>query len=455
MRHNAPLPTLGTLLTLAWPIVISRSTQVVVGLTDALLVADLGESALAAATTGGLNVFALAILPMGVVFIVSSFSSQLFGKGDLAGARRYGFYGLGVAAIAQALAVVGIWGAPTVLSWLPYTPEVRQLVADYLAYRLVSVGAIVGMEALANYYGGLGNTRLPMFASVAAMVLNVFGNWVLIRGHLGAPAMGVKGAALASTLATSVCFLGLAARFLYEGRAAGGIVPRLYAREFWRMLRFGVPSGFNWFFEFFAFSVFINVIVAGLGTTQLAALMAVMQINSVSFMPAFGLASAGAILVGQAIGSGAKDMVPGIVKRTFAAAGTWQGLVGASYALIPAILISAFARGASDNPEFRAVGVRMLVLSAGWQLFDAAATTISEALRAAGDTAFTLWARTIIAWGIFTPGAYCTVRYLGWGDSGAMAWLALYLGLLAAVLFIRFRRGAWRRFELTEPLPPV
>jgi MATE family multidrug resistance protein len=148
-------------------------------------------------------------------------------------------------------------------------------------------------------------------------------------------------------------------------------------------------------------------------------------------------------------------MVPGIVKRTFAAAGTWQGLVGASYALIPAVLIAAFARGASDNPQFRAVGVRMLILSAGWQLFDAAATTISEALRAAGDTAFTLWARTIIAWGIFTPGAYYSVRYLGWGDSGAMAWLALYLGLLAAVLFIRFRRGAWRRFELTEPLPPA
>ncbi|HET6280461.1 MAG TPA: MATE family efflux transporter, partial [Polyangia bacterium] len=244
-RHNAPLPTLRTLLALAWPIVISRSTQVVIGLTDALLVADLGESALAAATTGGLNVFALAILPMGVVFIVSSFSSQLFGKGDLDGARRYGFYGLAVAVIAGVLSIAGIGGVPTVLSWLPYTSEVRQLVAGYLAYRLLSVGAIVGMEALANYYGGLGNTRLPMMANVAAMVLNVFGNWVLIRGHLGAPAMGVKGAALASTLATSICFLALLGKFLHEGRATGRTFPRLHARELWRMLRFGVPSGFN------------------------------------------------------------------------------------------------------------------------------------------------------------------------------------------------------------------
>jgi MATE family multidrug resistance protein len=57
-----------------------------------------------------------------------------------------------------------------------------------------------------------------MLASLAAMILNVFGNWVLIGGHLGAPALGVRGSALASTLATSAAFLGLLAWFLTEGR---------------------------------------------------------------------------------------------------------------------------------------------------------------------------------------------------------------------------------------------
>src|SRR3954463_10233423 len=100
---SMPAPTLRSLLSLAWPVIISRSAQVVVGLCDALLVAHLGESSMAAVTAGSLNSVAAFILPMGIVFIVSSFSAQLTGKGDAAGARRYGWYGLALAALAQAV----------------------------------------------------------------------------------------------------------------------------------------------------------------------------------------------------------------------------------------------------------------------------------------------------------------------------------------------------------------
>jgi MATE family multidrug resistance protein len=193
--------------------------------------------------------------------------------------------------------------------------------------------------------------------------------------------------------------------------------------------------------------------MAGLGTTALAAMMAVFQLNSLSFMPAFGLASAGAILVGQAIGAGAKDEVPRVVRLTFLTAATWQGLVGLAYLALPGLLFSIFTTEAQPDAGLVATGVRMLMLSAAWQLFDAAATTLAESLRAAGDTAFTLWARVFIAWGIFTPGAFLTVRYAGWGDRGAVFWLVLYLALLALALWVRFRAGTWRRIQLTE-LPP-
>src|SRR5581483_2339798 len=95
------MPSLRALLTLAWPIIVSRSTQTVIGISDALLVADLGSAAVAATGTGAFNTFALLILPMGTLFIVQSFVSQLFGKGDFAGARRYGWYGLVVSAQTQ------------------------------------------------------------------------------------------------------------------------------------------------------------------------------------------------------------------------------------------------------------------------------------------------------------------------------------------------------------------
>src|SRR5512133_1844999 len=172
------------LLALAWPIVVSRSAQVVVGLADALMVAHLGAGAIAATSAGALNAFCFFILPMGTVFIVSSFSSQLFGMGDLGGARRYAWYGLAVAGAAQAMALVTIPLVPVGLRLSPYAPGVRDAMAGYLALRLLSAGAVVGLEALANYYGGLGNTRRPMIANLAAMALTVAGNAVLIDGRL-------------------------------------------------------------------------------------------------------------------------------------------------------------------------------------------------------------------------------------------------------------------------------
>jgi MATE family multidrug resistance protein len=139
--------TLRTLLALAWPIIVSRSSQVVVGISDAVMVAPLGAAALAATTTGATNAFALFIFPMGIVFIVSSFSSQLFGKGDLAGARRYGWYGLAVAAVTQGVAVLTLPLVDAAISGFDYAPDVRAGMEDYLAIRLLSGGAVVGMEA--------------------------------------------------------------------------------------------------------------------------------------------------------------------------------------------------------------------------------------------------------------------------------------------------------------------
>jgi MATE family multidrug resistance protein len=442
-------PTIGTLLRLALPIIVSRSSQVIVGVCDAVMVAGLGESALAAATAGAFNAFMLFILPMGITFIVSSFASQLFGKGDLAGARRYGLYGLFLAAFTQLLCVAGIPFVPPVLERLPHAPDVRTMMIAYMQVRLLSGGAAIGLEALSNYYGGLGKTSYGMYANLAAMVLNVAGNYALIGGHWGMPAMGVTGAALASTLSTWIAFGGFLVGFSRGGRAAKA--RGLSWHEMARMLKFGIPSGLNWFFEFAAFNVFINVVVAGLGTTALAAMMAVMQINSVSFMPAFGVASAGAILVGQAIGAGAKDEVPRVVRLTFFTAATWQCLVGLSYIIAPRLLFGPFASDGPTSEELMRVGVRMLMLSTAWQLFDATTGTLAEALRAAGDTAFTLWVRTIVAWVIFVPGSYVTVRHLQGGEMGAMVWLVVYFGMLAGVLLVRFRSGAWRNLELVEP----
>jgi MATE family multidrug resistance protein len=450
-------PTVRVLLALAWPVVLARATQAVIGFCDALMVSPLGEDALAATTMGALNTMNVVILPMGTVFIVQSFSAQLKGRGELESARRYAYYGFVIAGAAALLGAAALPFVGDVLGLFEYTPPVRAMMTDYLVLRLTSVGGIVATEVLGNWYGGLGNTRLHMWVGFIAMGANILLNYLLIEGHWGAPALGVAGAAIASALSSWIGFAVIATAFFrgygIEGRPQrhGAIWRSLKRSELWRVLRFGLPNGFNWFLEFSAFILFLNVAVAHLGTTVLAALNVVFQINSISFMPAFGLASAGAILVGQAIGRRAHDDVWPILRMTSVVAAVWMVGAGLLYLLLPDALMGLFKPKGVPAESLLGIGATMLALSAGWQLFDALALTISEALRAAGDTTYCMWARVVLAWVVFTPISLLLVFVWGGGPVAVTVSLIVYLGALACVMAWRFRRGAWRRIELVEP----
>ena len=451
MKATTPWVGLRELLTLAWPVVLSRSTQSIVGLCDALMSARLGNEALAAVTTGGINLFSFGVLPMGTVFIVQSFAAQLHGRGDLLAARRYAWYGLAVAAFTTlaAIAVTPWLGAGVAV--FRFAPGVQVVMTDYLHWRAWSMGAYVAMEALGNWFGGLGDTRVHMRGSMIVMVTNILLNWVLIFGNLGAPAMGVKGAALASGLATCAGLVFMLAAFAARQREIAGGAPLSPRRsEFLRMLRFGIPNGLNWFMEIAAFTLFLNAVVSRLGTTVLAAMNAILQVNSISFMPAFGIASAGAVLVGQAIGRGQRDEVPRLLRLSASVALVWQGSVGLVYLTLPRPLMSAFASGAGSDDLVR-IGAGMLALSAAWQVFDALGLTVGEALRAAGDTAWCMWMRLVSAWTVFVPIAWWVVTVRGGGPSAAIGVTVFYLAVLALAFLWRFRSGAWRRIELVEP----
>jgi MATE family multidrug resistance protein len=430
--------------------VLARASQSVITFADAIQVKHLGFKAIAATATGGLNVMGFVILGMGTVFIVQSFVAQLSGRGERDQAPRFAWYGLAIAAIAAVIAVVLTPLIGPALAVTGYSVEVREQMADYMAIRLLSIGAIVGVEALGNWYGGLGNTWMQMAAGIITMVAAVFFNWVLISGHLGAPAMGVNGAALASTIASFLGFGFLAVAFWRRwGNAPRARTSKLSLGELGRVVRFGLPNGLNWFLEFAAFQLFVNGVLASLGDETVAALNVVIAVNSLSFMPAFGLASAGAILAGQAIGRNARDAVWPQVKITLVCTMTWMGAVGATYLVLPGPLLSLFASDGSS--QLVAIGSSMLVISAAWQLTDAVALTLSETLRAAGDTTWTAVARLVLAWAVFTPSAFVVVTRLHGGPVGAMLCLVGYLGLLAAALTWRFKSGAWKHIQLLEP----
>jgi MATE family multidrug resistance protein len=442
---------LTTLLVLALPMMAARASQSVITFADAMQVKHLGTGAIAATATGGLNVFGIAVLPSSTVYIVQSFVAQLVGRGERDAAPRFAWYGLAIAMVSALVACALMPAVHPALSLAGYSPAVRDAMASYMTIRMWSVGAIVGTEALGSWFGGLGNTWMQMIAGAITMTSAVACNWMLIDGNLGAPALGVDGAALASTIASWLGFVFLVVAFV---RGWGGAPRRsgaLHARELVRVVRFGLPNGLNWFFEFAAFQLFVNVVIAGLGDTTVAALNCVLAVNSLAFMPAFGLASAGAILAGQSIGRGARDEVWPIVKATLACTIGWQSVLGVLYVAAPDRILALFAPSDDTANGLVAVGGTMLAMSALWQVFDATSMTTSETLRAAGDTAWTALARIALAWFVFTPAAWLVVHEWGGGATGAMACLIGYLAILAGLLAWRFKSGAWRRIELIEP----
>lgn len=436
-----------TLLTLALPMVLARASQSVMTFADALQVKDLGEDAIAATATGGLNSMTFVMLPIGLTFIVQSFVGQLVGRGDLADTRRFAWYGLGFALAAGVVAALAVPLVMPVLATTSYSPAVRELMGGYMQIRLLSVAAAVGIEALGSWYGGLGNTWMQMVAGLLTMAGAVLGNALLI------PHYGVDGAAVACVLATWLGFGFLAVSFWRGWGGAPKPTTRLGLswRELLRVARFGLPNGLNWFLEFAAFAIFLNVVVAKLGSATVAAFNVVFAVNSIAFMPAFGVASAGSILAAQQIGKNARDQVWSVVKLTLTVTCAWETSLAVIYFLAPEPIITWFAPDAG-GAHLVALGSTLLVISAIWGVFDATAMTFGETLRAAGDTAWPAKLRTAIAWLCFIPISYVVVR--AWGEGAAdaaMVCLVVYLAILAIVLALRFRSGAWKHIQLIEP----
>jgi MATE family multidrug resistance protein len=447
----AKLSTLHALLRLAWPVVLARATQSVIGFADAIMVAPLGEDAMAAAITGNLNAFSFIIFPMGTAFIVQSFTAQLRGRGELEAAPRYATYGLALAVIAGALALLALPFLAQLVGLLEYSPNVSELMRQYLAIRLLSVAPAVATEALGQWFGGMGNTGPEMIAGVVAMLANVVLCYVLIEPRFGLPGYGVEGSAWAATIATTLGFLVIVT--IYSRRAKWSFDFRL--PEFLRLLRFGAPNGMNWFLEFAAFTMFINLVIGHLGTSVLAAFNAVLQLVNVSFMPAFGLASAGAIIAGEAIGRRALEDVWPTVRLTALLACGFMLTLSTLYALFAAPLMTLFQPPGAGGARFLEAGVAMLLFVPLWQAFDALAIVFSEVLRAAGDTTWPMVVRITLAWFVFTPIAWALVRYAGGGVTTVMLSLIVYMFALAALLGGRYAFGNWRNIDLVGASAPT
>jgi MATE family, multidrug efflux pump len=427
---------------LAWPVIFSFSIESLVGLLDMLMVGRLGATAVAAVGVG--------------VQIMGAVDATLFavGTGALAIVARH--VGAGERAAAEEtvrqsiLAAVGfsmlaavpvfVW-APALIAAFRVDPAVVSAATPFVRTVMCSVPAGAVMFVIVSTLRGAGDTRTPLAIGATIGIVNVSVAWLLIFGHLGLPALGVAGAAMATALAfTTGATLGLV--LLARGR----LVIRLHGRPFRirtdvvrRVFRIGIPAAIEHLLMQVGFFLYI-VFAAHHGTAPVAAYFIGVRILALSFLPGFGFAAAAATMIGQSLGGGR----PGEAER-----GGWAALrLSISLMTAGGVVIFLAARPIArlfvDDELVIADAVSFIRVLAVAQPMMAIDFTLGGALRGAGDTRFPLLS-VLIGFYVCRLGFAWTVTF-ALGLRVVWLWVAL-LGDYAARSVLkgwRFRSGAWK-----------
>ena len=201
-----------SVVTLLIPIVIQQFITSFVSLLDNIMVGSLGTEAISAASIANqvMMVFCLAVF--GGMSGAGIYGAQFFGKGDTDGMRhtfRFKLY-FGVLVSAAAILVYLFFGESFIASFLKGESNGGDMAltlrsgCNYLDIMLWGLPPFALVQVYAGTLRESGETRAPMFAGICAIITNLAGNWVLIFGHLGFPAMGVDGAAIATVVSRYV-----------------------------------------------------------------------------------------------------------------------------------------------------------------------------------------------------------------------------------------------------------
>ena len=276
--------------------------------------------------------------------------------------------------------------------------------------------------AFRRYLQGTGVVRPVTIALVVANVLNAVVNWVLIFGHLGAPALGVAGSAWATVAARIVMACVLLATILYRERWRP-FAGRVELTRVRRLLALGLPAASQVTLEVGVFAA-ATVLAGRLPPVALAAHQIAINIASFTFMVPLGIASAGAVRVGHAIGARDRAAATRAGWTAFLFGAMFMSCAAASFVLIPHALIGAFTR----DPSVLALGISLLSVAAVFQLFDGTQAVATGVLRGLGDTRTAMLWNLVGHWLIGLPLGYTLCFVLGRGVIGL--WWGLSTGLI-------------------------
>lgn len=432
------------MLRLAWPVIMAELGWITMGIVDTVMVRRLGPAAIGAVGTGSTIFITVMVLGIGTLLALDTFVSQNFGAGRIDECHRWLFAGVQLAGALSVLLVLLTYVVVALLPFAGIHPEVLALLRPYLQDLLWSAPPLLAYTVFRRYLQAMNLVRPVMVALLSANVINAAANWVLVYGRLGMPALGVVGSAYA-TVAARVYMAGfLGAVILWnERRRPSGLhdVPfALETQRIWRLLQLGVPAALQVALEVGVFAA-ASALAARITPLALAANQIVLNVASFFFMVPFGLSSAAAVRVGQAIGRGDPRGARHSGTSAMIVAFVYALAMSALFVAVPRLFLDVFTR----DPALLRVCASVLLIYAIFQPFDGVQTVATGALRGLGETRWPMLLNLVGHWAVGLPIAYVLCYRRGWGVGGLWAGLGVGLVLIGAVLVVIWHRVSRER----------
>jgi len=441
---------LGSVIRLAWPVVIQQVSFSMVQLVDTALVGHLGEDALAGVRLAG-QIFWFAQIGMVAVGVGSTAviaRNVGAGRSDLASTT-----------LRNAMLMAFAWGLVIgTLMWFLGSWGLGMLGAEEGAQHQGTVylkAAAVGMPMWSLIYAGnaalqgAGDTRTPMINGIALNIVNIVVAYLLINGDGPFPQLDVLGSGAGFTSSAIVGSL-LVVAVLASGTKVIHWYPwdalKWDRHEAQRVLNVGIPAGVEHLQFNIAFMIYTRII-ASLGTTALAAHGVTLAIQGLTFNVGFALSIATTALVGQSLGAQRPDLAEKAAYLIMRYSLLFMMALGVVMMFFGGQITGLFV-GGEDAAEVIDIGRQLLFIFAIAMPGLGVSLTLGGALRGAGDTRAVLLIMMGSTWIIRLVPAYLLAITFGFGVPGAWVAAIFDINLRALMMFLRFRQGRWKQIKV-------
>jgi len=423
-------------ISLAIPVAIGQLGHILLGVVDSLMVGRLGAIELAASSLVNSILILILIFGIGMSYTITPLVAIAQGSKNKTEVESIHQQALIVNTIFSILLCGIAFIASEFLYLLNQPAEVIIYAKSYMKILSFSMIPFMIFQTYKQFFDGLSITKPGMIIAILSNFVNAAGNYFLIFGKFGFPKLGLDGAGIASTL-TRLFMAFIIIVYFYKSN-----IFQIYNHDKFKfslnikiikkIIRTGIPTGFQMFFEVGAFS-FAAIMIGWIGANQLAAHQIALSLASVTFMIVLGISSSATIRVGNFLGS---KNLPQMKMAILAAISLGTALMlcfGIMFILLNNFFPTLFIK---DNLVIN-IASKLLIIAAFFQIFDGTQAVSLGILRGFLDVKIPMYLAFFSYWIISIPLSYFLGFYFKLGVNGV--WIGLSAGLIFAAVTFVFR----------------